>query len=223
MGDKYDFDPANPRFYTSPVDITILLGDEVSFDSYRFYAGDLPAERLPTDWKFQISYDGVTYQTVDERIDYSYPDGVKWKGGPASYIGDVDWTKCSAPLCDRIADDNVLRLPSDATFSVNYAHERMAGIVGEGTVSFLDGKSVVELLNPSSSDVFTGKIVGDGTLVVSGGELVLSKADVRALKRIVVRSGAVLSGTARQGDVKIEVEEGGVNGLHASDFVFLIR
>ena len=222
MGDSYDFKPDSTE-YAEPVDITIVLGDAVDFDSYRFYSGDVPSERLPTKWDIQVSYDGETYFTIDAVTHYDAY--APWMRGQLAYeSGAVDWSAVTAsPLVDRVADDNGLALAGGAEFALVAAMERVGALSGAGVVAMSGIAPVLIVAGGDPSAVFSGTVTGGGVLVVEGGTVVMKRADLRGVSKIVVRSGATLKGTARYDESLVfEVEEGGVNKLRYDSGVLLI-
>ena len=205
-----------------PVDIT--LPEPMSFDGYRWYtANDSMTTRNPVSWRLEASMDGVAWTLVDEQIDRA----------TVTTIQTLAYTFCAADdmdlAFDALGDASPLALEAGATCTVAYAEETVGALSGAGTLAIRTDACV--RLNTAADSVFTGDIVGVGTLAKSGsatqtvsgavslagtivveaGILDLTGATLTGVTNIVLRGGALVGAATVNGDLTV-TSEGGAYG-----------
>ena len=207
---------------TSPVKIT--LPETVSFDGYRWYtANDSMTTRNPVSWRLEASMDGATWTLVDEQIDRATVSTTKTLAYTFCAADDMDLA------FDALGDASPLALETGATCTVAYAEETVGALSGAGTLAIRTDACV--RLNTAADSVFTGDIVGVGTLAKSGsatqtvsgavslsgvlvvedGVLDLTGTTLTGVTNIVLRGGALVGAATVNGDLTV-TSEGGAYG-----------
>ncbi len=208
----------------------ITTGAPVDFDSYAIYMGGQwrPNNRCPTAWTLEVSYDGESWAVADAASGYAWNTlSAGW-----SYMRDHWYCTRGADLSgldalagrDDFADDATLVVDAGATFAVSSVRETVGALDGTGDVVLSGRSPVLTIAGDDDEARFSGRISGDGTLVIAGGTAKLRGANLRGLSRIVVQSGATLAGTAEfeSGAPEIVVEEGGACTLRAAGMGFVM-
>jgi hypothetical protein len=190
----------------------IELGGPVDFDQYRLFCGDnvQGLKRCVTKWTLDVSFDGATYHPIDSADLYGSWNGNVYMGHTFFYKKAVDLSAVAAvESFDAFRDDRVLELGPAADYTMAHAAETVGGLDGAGGIA-MSGFSVLTLNGVDPDAVFSGAITGDGTLVVAGGTNVFDNADLSGVRRIVLKDGARIAGTANFGGGDLTVEsEGG--------------
>lgn len=189
------------------------------FDSYTIYAGDNwnDNHRCLSKWTVDVSYDGVSWTTIDAADrEKGFSILSVWLKFQRFVTRSVDFSSVGRYAADRFSDDGEVIVPAGLTLSVSNATETVGTLSGTGRVSLQDAQLTVA----NGASVFSGSIGGaGGVLVVDGGTFTADKADFRTLSRIVLKNGAVLSGSARyKNTLVIEAEDGCVNSLTPNGF-----
>ena len=205
-----------------PVDIT--LPEPISFDGYRWYtANDSMTTRNPVSWRLEASMDGATWTLVDEQTNRATVSTTKTLAYTFCAADDMDLA------FDALGDASPLALEAGATCTVAYAEETVGALSGAGTLAIRTDACV--RLNTATDSVFTGDIVGVGTLAKSGsatqtvsgavslsgvlmvedGVLDLTGATLTGVTNIVLRGGALVGAATVNGDLTV-TSEGGAYG-----------
>ena len=207
---------------TSPVKIT--LPETVSFDGYRWYtANDSMTTRNPVSWRLEASMDDATWTLVDEQTNRATVDTEKTLAYTFCVVDGMDLA------FDALGDASPLALEAGATCTIAYVEETVGALSGAGMLAIRTDACV--RLNTAADSVFTGDIVGVGTLAKSGsatqtvsgaislsgvlvvedGVLDLTGATLTGVTNIVLRGGALVGAATVNGDLTV-TSEGGAYG-----------
>ena len=167
--------------------------------------------------------DDATWTLVDEQIDRATVSTTKTLAYTFCAADDMDLA------FDALGDASPLALEAGATCTVAYAEETVGALSGSGTLAIRTDACV--RLNTAADSVFTGDIVGVGTLAKSGsatqtvsgvvslsgvlvvedGVLDLTGATLTGVTNIVLRGGALVGAATVNGDLTV-TSEGGAYG-----------
>lgn len=190
---------------TKSVLFTVDLGQETEFDGYNWWSGNDGPGRDPYNWRFEVSNDGVSWVMLDEVLGENTIPAVIDNNDNTSYRNSKMYEKTFSKLAqDLFSDAATLTLGPDAAMALDNVVERIGNLAGSGTVT-LANDAVLEL-TPSADnrDIFTGSILGSGTVKVIGGKFRYRKMTVGE-------------------DVKFVYEEGGRGVEMANGLMILIR
>lgn len=192
----------------------VEMPEAVDFDQYKLFAGynQDGLYRIPSKWTLDVSYDGENWTAVDSADrENGFDVPSVWTVFQFFVKRSVDFSSVGRFASDRFADDKPLKIDTGVTLTLANANETIGGLNGAGAVALADADLTVK----DGDSLFSGVISGtDGTLVVDGGTLVLAKADLTGLAKVVLRNGATLKGKAAYQDgLVFDVEEGCINQL----------
>jgi autotransporter-associated beta strand protein len=214
--------PTTPPFNA----LTVQLPAPVMFDGYRWFTANDAAGRDPVAWKVEISDDGATWTTADER-DFMADLGAVTQNRNAE-VG--SWSLAGSGMTMNVFSDvSATTVAAPATLAVISAAETVGALSGDGSVQLVLGGTLG--INAFVDAAFTGGIGGIGTvvktgaatqtlsgaltfegaLIVEAGTLDLTGATLAGVTNIVIRNGAELTGVAAvSGALTVTFETGGL-------------
>ena len=137
--------------------VRIDLRRPMAVDGYRWYTANDAAERDPVSWKVEVSTDNATWFTVDERSGETVTATRTMLAGTWPFSAPFAGAYAASPL-------SAVTVVSNATAQVYSPRESVAALAGAGTLAFVKGQT----LSVSDASLFTGRVSGEGRLVLQG-------------------------------------------------------
>lgn len=134
--------------------LTIDFGQSVNFDAYQFATANDATGRDPYSWKIEVNVDGSTWVEIDRQENIALTEtrnALDSHTFPVSYQADA----FGAGMDVEVA--------SGATLGLTNVRETFEALTGGGVID-LDASDMVL----AGTSVFTGAVVGTGTVVLDG-------------------------------------------------------
>ncbi len=218
---KFYTDIRNPSY-----PLVVELPEPVLFDGYRWYTANDATGRDPVKWSVDVSYDGVSWITVDLR-DYSASQTAVTTARK-TLVG--AWTMSAGGSMNVLSDLSAATVAAPAELAIVAVSETVGALSGDGLIRLSNGTLGI---NAFTNATFTGDITGSGTIVKKGdanqalsgalsvsgtiiveaGVLDLTGAVLTGITNIVIQSGGELTGSATvNGDLTVTFEGGSYSG-----------
>ena len=200
-----------------PSFVTIDAGETMTFDAYSLVGLRACWYRMPSAWTFEISNDGEKWTRVDAKGGYMLTQEQRNLGDGYPEMGPF---ALRYPLLERgegnsIGDTSPVSIADGATLRLATDYEKFGALSGAGTLD-LEFNAVGEINVGAAT--FSGKVTGDGTLVVSGeGTQTFAGADLSGVK-ILELNGGMVAGSASFGGKDLAIAfNGGAIGAELSN------
>ena len=200
-----------------PSFVTIDAGETMTFDAYSLVGLRACWYRMPSAWTFEISNDGEKWTRVDAKGGYMLTQEQRNLGDGYPEMGPF---ALRYPLLERgegnsIGDTSPVSIADGATLCLATDYEKFGALSGAGTLD-LEFNAVGEINTDAAT--FSGKVTGDGTLVVSGeGTQTFDGADLSGVKILELNGGMVAGSASFGGNDLVIAFNGGTLGAELSN------
>ena len=205
-----------------PSYVVINAHEPLEFDTYSLIGTHATSidflSRLPRAWKLDISNTGGDWVTVDEVGDYRR--GVDYVITNAYQEMGPFPVADKFPLLDRGAGDSLgdrspVSIAEKATLRLATDYERFGTLSGAGTLDLCLG--AVGEINVCAEGTFSGKVIGGGTLAVTGeGAQTFGDADLSGVRTLELNGGTVAGAASFGGEDATVAFNGGAIGATLS-------